>query len=365
MKTGVSPAVRWLAFSGALCIFNACSRAPSAPPMRDVEVSISFSWKDGKSERPPDIEVGALPFDKARIPIAGAIARRDSTVNRAWTEKQKRQKEIEKLNQSMTAMGIASLEPSPGSSENKVKTAVEASRDALNNLADTAVLYLEDVKKKVGAETDKERLERFQKNLGAEELRDLALAIKAEDSPAVHKAIGEARAILAREVWAGKPQDREHASGVLSALEKALAGAPPLSMPKGGDPKAVEDLKERIVAVVKDQMSWDNEVAVANRPIRMYTALPDAEIAARTGGDGKCHLFLPREGRWVIFACVERPFQPGLSEKVQSLLNAEKEEMCWILEAPGAGTERVSLTLSETNAIRPGVAPLKLDAKGR
>src|SRR5437870_1415436 len=83
------------------------------------------------------------------------------------------------------------------------------------------------------------------------ELRDLALAIKAQDTPQVRKALGDARAILEREVWAGRAADKEHAMRVISEVERNLASAGPARAATEGEPKAAADLKERIVAVVK------------------------------------------------------------------------------------------------------------------
>ena len=364
MRTGFTPVVRWLVPGVASVFWIACSPGPTAPLTRDVEVSVAFAWTDAPQQRPANVEIGALPMEKVKPSLSTAIVRRDATVNEAWKEKKKRAAEIEKLKSEIAAVGLASAPPPVRSAGSQIKKEVEACRDTLNSLADTAVLYIEDVKQKLGADFDKERVERFRKNLGAEELRDLALAIKAQDTPQVRKALGDARAILERDVWTGKAAEKEHALRVISEMERVLADAAPVKSPDGGETKAAADLKEHIMAVVKDQMAWDNRLAMANRPILMYTALGDAEVRAKTDGDGKCRLVLPREGRWVIFAYAERPYPPGMSEKEKSLLIAEKEEMCWVIEAPGAGSERATITLSESNAVRPGVAPLKMDSKG-
>jgi hypothetical protein len=361
MRTGFALVVRWLVPGIASVAFFGCTPAPTT---RDVEVSISFSWKDGVQQRSPNVEIGALPLAKAKEAIAVAIIKRDATVNEAWKEKQKRQTEIEKLKGEIGAVITAAEPPSPTGASGHLKNAVEACRDALNNLADTAVLYVEDVKQKGGADIDKDRIERFRKNLGAEELRDLALSIKSENTPEVRKALGEARAILDREVWSGKATEKGHAMSVISDVEKSLPTAAPARTARGAKPAATMDLQERITAVVKDQMAWENRLNMANRPLQMYTALGDAQIRAKTGGDGKCHLILPLNERWVVFAYVDRPFPPGMSELEQSLRVSEKEEMTWIIEAPGEGSERGVLTLSESNAVRSGVAPLKMDSKG-
>ena len=347
----------------SLLIFSACSPSSKPPPIRDLEVSVAFSWTDGPQRRPGGVEVGAMPIEKAKPSIRSAIIRRDSVVNNAWIEKKKRQKEIERLKQDFAILGVASAPPRASAPESKLRNAVEACRDTLNSVADTAVLYLEDVKQKLGPGLEKEKLERFRKNLGAEELRDLALSIKAEGTPEVRKALGDARTILGREVWTGKAADKEHALGVISELEAALAEAKPSPKQTADESKSPDELKARIVAVVRDQMNWDNELALANRSIHMYTALADAEVHAKTDGDGKCHLILPREGRWVVFAYVEKPMPAGMTEKQQSLMIAEKEELIWILEAPGDGSERASITLSEENALHAGVAPLKMDLR--
>ena len=364
MRTGPVPVVRWLMPGIAALAFAGCSPSSSTPATRDVEVSISFSWKDGPQQRSANVEIGALPLAKAKEAIGVAIVRRDATVNEAWKEKQKRQAEIEKLRGEIGSAMTAAAPPSPTGTSARLKNAVEACRNTLNGLADTAVLYVEDVKQKGGADLDKDRIERFRKNLGAEELRDLALAIKTENTPEVRKALGEARSILDREVWSGKATEKEHAVSVIADVEKSLSTAVPARPATGGKSNAAADLQARITAVVKDQMAWENRLAMANRPLQMYTALGDAAVRAKTGGDGTCHLILPRDERWVIFAYVDRPFPPGMSELEQSLRVGEKEEMTWIIEAPGAGSERASIALSESNAARPGVAPLKMDSKG-
>jgi hypothetical protein len=164
-------------------------------------------------------------------------------------------------------------------------------------------------------------------------------------------------------VWSGKATEKEHAMRVIADVEKSLSSAAPPRPATVGKPIATAGLQERITTVVRDQMAWDNRLTMANRPLQMYTALGEARVRAKTGGDGKCHLILPRDERWVIFAYVDRPFPPGLSEKQQSLMTAEKEEICWIVEVPGTGTERSVLALSEDNAVRPGVAPLKVDSR--
>jgi hypothetical protein len=363
MRKGSVSAVRWLV-PGIASILLGCSPSPKAPLTRDVEVSIAFAWTNAPQQRPANVEVGAVPYDKAKPILRMAIMRRDSTVNAAWKEKQKRASEIETLRADVAKFGLAAAPPAPRSTGSQLRKDVDACRDTLNNLADTAVLYLEDVKQKLGADIEKERIERFRKNLGADELRDLALAIRAEDTPGVRKALGDARAILERDVWAGKADEKAHGLRVITEVERTLATAAP-AMPAGdATPKGAAELQQRIFAVMKDEAAWDDRLAMANRPILMYTALGDAEVHAKTGGDGKCQLILPREGRWVVFAYVERPFPPGMSEKQQSLRIGEKEEMCWIIESPGEGTERGSITLSEDNALRPGVAPLKMDLKG-
>ena len=364
MRTGFSPAIRWLAPCLASFAFLGCSPSEKAALTRDVEVSVSFAWKDTPQQRPANIEVGAMPFEKASQPIKIATIRRDATVNEAWKEKQKRMTEIQKLQAEFESIGLSSAPSSPSSASGQLQKDVEACRDALNNLADTAVLYLEDVRKNLGTDFDKERVERFRKNLGADELRDLSLAIKSENTPQVRKALGDARAILGREVWAGKAEDKERGMRVIAELERILASAAPSRMASRTVPKGAADMKERIIAVVKDQAAWDNRLNMANRPVAFYTALGEPEVRAKTDGEGKCHLILPREGRWVLFAYVERPFPVGMSEKEQSLRVGEKEEMVWIAEAPGSGSEHAGITLSESNAVRPGVAPLKMDVKG-
>ncbi len=364
MRTDFPFVMRWMVSCIAPVLLIACTPEPPPPRTRDVEVSISFAWPDGAQRRPAGIEVGAMPIEKAKPSISVAIMRRDSTVNNAWKESQTRATEIEKLKGEIAAMARVAAPPSPSSPGNQLKKSVEACRDTLNNLSDTAVLYLEDVKEKLGANYDKERVERFRKNLGAEELRDLALAIKLEDTPQVRKALADARGILEREVWLGKAADKERGLGVISEVERTLAGAGPAQTATEGEPKAVADLQQRIVAVVKDQMKWDNELAVAKRPSRMYSALTAAEIRSKTDGDGKCHLILPRDGRWVVFAYVDRPLPPGSVEEQLGLQGVGKDEICWVIEAPGSGSERASLTLSEDNAVYPGVAPLKMDTKG-
>ena len=364
MWTGFLPVVRWLTPAFASVVFSGCSPSPNTPLTRDVEVAISFAWTDAPQLRPANIEVGACAYEKAREPIAIARIRRDATVDVAWKEKQKRAVEIAKLQADFQALSMASAPPVPSRPGSQLRQEVEACRDTLNSLADAAVLYLEDVKQKLGAEFDKERVERFRKNLGADELRDLALAIKGENTPQVRKALADARAIIGREVWNGKAEERERGMRVMSELEKVLASAATSRPASGGVPSGAVDLKERIISVVKDQAMWENRLAIANRPIIMYTALGDAEVRAKTDGDGKCHLILPRDGRYVVFAYVDRPYPPGMSGTEQILRIGEKEEMVWILEAPGIGTERASITLSENNALSPGVAPLKLDTKG-
>lgn len=364
MRTSFPPVVRWLLPGFASVVLLGCSPSPKAPLTRDVEVSISFAWKDSPQQRPANVEVGAVPFEKAKEPIKIAMIRRDATVNDAWKEQQKRGLEIEKLKADMEAFGMASAPPLRSNPNSQLKKDVEACRDTLNNLADTAVLYLEDVRQKLGADFDKDRVVRFRKNLGAEELRDLALAIKAEDTPQVRKALDDARGILGREVWGGKADDKEHGMRVISEVEKNLAGATPASASPARGTKGTADLRERIMNMVREQAAAESRLATANRPVLMYTALGEPEVKAKTDGDGKCHLALPREGRWVLFAYVERPFRAGLSEKQQSLLIEEKEEMVWVIEAPGEGGERAGITLSENNAVLPGVAPLKMESKG-
>jgi hypothetical protein len=364
MRTGSFSAVRWLVPGIAFVSLIGCTPTPKAPLTRDLEVSIAFAWTDAPQQRPANIEVGALPYDTARPAIRIAAMRRDSTVTEAWKEKQKRASEIEKLKGDVAKFGLAAAPPPPRSAGSQLKRDVEACRDTLNNLADTAVLYLEDVRQKLGADFDRERVERFRKNLGADELRDLAIAIRAEDTPGVRKALGDARAILEREVWAGKADEKNHGMRVISEVERALATAAPAAPAGNAMPQAAADLQQRIISVMKDEAAWDERLAMANRPILMLTALGDSEVRAKTDGDGKCHLTLPREGRWVVTAYVERPYPPGMSEKLQSLRIGEKEEMCWVIEAPGSGSEHASITLSEYNAVRPGVAPLKVDSKG-
>ena len=364
MRTGYLPLARWLVPAFTSMVLLGCSPAPKAPLTRDVEVSITFAWTGSQQQRPPDVEVGAVPFEKAKEPLKIAIIRRDATVNEAWKEKQKRETEIEKLRGEIAAKGIGEAPPVRSSTGGQLKKDVEACRDTLNNLADTAVLYLEDVKQKLAAGIEKDRVERFRKNLGAEELRDLALAIKAENTAQVRKALGDAREILGREVWAGKAEDKERGMRAISEVERRLAGAASPRLATGAVPKVDGDLRERIITVVRDQAAWDNRLNMANRAIHMYTALGEPAVRAKTDGQGKCHLTLPREGRWVLFAYVERPFPAGMSEKEQSLRIGEKEEMVWILAAPGDGSEYTSVTFSENNALHPGVAPLAFDAKG-
>ena len=364
MRTGFPSVVRWLASGLACVVVTGCSPSPKTPLTRDVEVSISFAWKDSSQQHPANVEVGAVPLEKAKEPLKIAIIRRDATVNDAWKEQQKRAVEIEKLKVDLEAFGMASAPPLRSNPNSQLRKDVEACRDTLNNLADTAVLYLEDVRQKLGADFDKDRVDRFRKNLGAEELRDLALAIKAEDTPQVRKALDDARGILGMEVWGGKAGDKEHGMRVISEVEKNLAGATPASASSARGTKGAVDLRDRIMSMVKEQAAAENRLAVANRPLQMYTTLGDPEVKAKTDGDGKCRLALPREGRWVVFAYVERPFPPGTPGQLQSLLIGEKEELVWILEAPGAGGERASITLSENNAVVPGVAPLKMESKG-
>ena len=363
MRTGLFSIVRVLAPAIASILIG-CTPKPKAPLTRDVEVSIAFAWTNSPQQRPANVEVGAVPYDKAKPAVRMAAMRRDTTVNEAWKEKQKRASEIEKLKGDIAKFGLAAAPPQPRSTGSQLRNDVDACRDALNNLADTAVLYIEDVKQKLGADFDRERVERFRKNLGADELRDLALAIRAENTPGVRKALGDARAILERDVWAGRADEKAHGLRVISEVERVLASAAPTATAPGAAPKTAMELQQRNIAVMKDETAWDDRLAIANRPILMYTALGDAEVRAKTDGDGKCHLTLPREGRWVVFAYVERPFRPGMSEKEQSLRIGEKEEMVWVIEAPGDGNERGSITLSEDNAVRPGVAPLKADLKG-
>ncbi|MEO6785114.1 MAG: hypothetical protein ABI318_03185 [Chthoniobacteraceae bacterium] len=357
--------LRWLAPGIVSVLLTGCSPSEKAPLTRDVEVSIAFAWTNAPQQRPANVEVGALPYDKVRPVIKIALMKRDSTVDEAWKEKQKRATEIEKLKGDIVRFGHDVAPPPPRSAGSRLKNDVDACRETLNNLADTAVLYIEDVKQKLGADFDKERVERFRKNLGADELRDLSLAIRAENSPAVRKALADARGILERDVWAGKADARERGLRIIAQMEHSVASASPAAMPAGDAvPKAAEDLQKRILAVMKDESVWDSRLAAANRPILMYTALGDAEIHAKTDAAGTSHLILPREGRWVLFAYVDRPFPTGMSELEQSLRVAEKEEMVWIVEAPGDGSEHSTITLSENDALRPAVAPLKLDLKG-
>jgi hypothetical protein len=362
MRTGFAPVVRWLIPGIASFAFIGCG--PKAPLTRDVTVSISFSWKDGTQQHSANVEVGALPFAKAKEAIAIAVIRRNATVNEAWKEKQRQQAEFEKLKAEIGTAVIAAAPPPPMGASSRLKNAVEACRNTLNELADTAVLYVEEVKQKGGAALDKDRIEKFRKNLGADELRDLALAITAENTPEVRDALGKTREILERTVWSGRATEKERAMSVIADVEKSLSSARPASRPAGAGPKPTADLQERILKAVNAQLASENRVAMANRPLQMYTALGDAEMHAKTGGDGKCHLILPREERWVVFAFVERPLPAGLSEKQKSLMVSEKEEMCWIIEAPGTGSDAGVLTLSEDNAVHPGVAPLKADSKG-
>ena len=356
--------MRWLVPGFASMVLTGCSPTPKAPLTRDLEVAISFAWKDAGQQRPANVEVGAMPFEKAREPIALAGIRRDATVSEAWKESQKRGVQIEKLREEIGTMAVTAAPPSPSNPKSQIKNDVEACRDTLNNLADTAVLYLEDVKQKLGADFDKDRVDRFRKNLAADELRDLALAIKAENTPQVRKALADARGILEREVWGGKADVKERALRVISEVERVLASAAPATPASDNPPKSGGDLRERIVAVLKDQAGWDGRLAMANRPLVLFTALGEAEVRGKTDGDGKCHLTIPREGRWVVIAYVERPYPSGMSEKEQSLRIAEKEELVWIVEAPGDGSEHASITLSENNALHPGVSPLKIGSRG-
>ena len=106
------------------------------------------------------------------------------------------------------------------------------------------------MRQKLAADFDKERVERFRKNLGAEELRDLALAIKAEDTPQVRKALEDARGILGREVWGGKAEDKEHGMRVIAEVEKNLASATPGSASPIRGTKSAADLRDRIRKMV-------------------------------------------------------------------------------------------------------------------